>query len=98
MNEHDDAYWTLLSQLARELSERTDAAGRDRIVLRDAVCAFVAAEHARGTPLPSVIHTVKKILREAEEKTTSAGANDELATQLIAWCREFHRSAGALSS
>ena len=98
MKETDTEYWTLLRQLAAELSERTNAAGRDRIALRDAVCAFVAAEHARGTPLGSVIVTVKKILREAEEKNATAAASDELATQLIAWCREFHRSAGQMTS
>jgi len=98
VTQHDEAYWTLLSQLASVLSELTDAAGRDRIVLRDAVCAFVAAEQARGTPLSGVIRTVKRILLEAKEKTTTAAETDELATQLISWCREFHKSAAALSS
>ena len=98
MKEHDTEYWTLLSKLASELSERTDAASRDRIALRDAVCAFVAAERTRGTPVGSVIQTVKKILREAEQKSMTSGATDELATQLVAWCKEFHRSAGTMIS
>jgi hypothetical protein len=98
LKQNDDAYWTLLGQLAKELSERTEAAGRDRIALRDAVCEFVGAEHAKGTPLASVIHTVKRILREAEYKTTIDNTTEELATQLIDWCREFHRAAPALKS
>lgn len=98
MKEPVDAYSTLLGQLAEVLHERTEAAARDRIVLRDAVCAFVAAEQARGTPLSGVILTVKRILREAEDQSTPAVATDALAAQLIAWCREFHQAAVPLIS
>jgi len=85
--EHD----TLLAQLKSVLSERTEAAIAARVVLRDAVCAYVAVEHARGVPLTTVIQTVKDILRSAENG--SVKASGELAVQLIDWCVEFHGGA-----
>jgi hypothetical protein len=84
----------LLTQLSTVLSERTKTAIASRIVLRDAVCIYVAAEEANGISLSSIIQTVKDILRNAEEGTASA--SDELAQQLVAWCVEFHRAAGGL--
>lgn len=81
---------TLLTELSRVLSDKTDSAVHERIGLRDAVCAYVVAEGARGTPLSTVIRTVKETLRKAEE---SAGkASDELAQMLIDWCKKFHRT------
>ena len=78
----------LLAQLSSAIAEKTDAAIRSRVSLRDAVCAYVAVEHARGMPLAGVIATVKAILRKAEEGI--AAATDELAQQLVDWCIEFH--------
>lgn len=91
------AYRKLLAELSNVLSARTHTAARDSIALRDAVCAYVANEHLRGTPLQSVIATVKEILRKAEDGATRA--TDELAQQLIDWCMEFHPAAsGTLTS
>jgi len=86
----------LLTQLSTVLSDRTKAAIHSRIVLRDAVCAYVAAENANGMPLVTVIQTVKEILRNAEQDASTA--SDELAQQLIDWCIEFHRTTGAIIS
>jgi hypothetical protein len=78
----------LLGELNTVLSERTEAAVADRITLRDSVCRYVEAEQTRGTPLSTIILTVKDILREAEPDV--ANVPDELAEQLIEWCRQFH--------
>ena len=91
------AYRKLLAELSNVLSVRTHTAASDSIALRDAVCAYVANEHLRGTPLNGVIATVKDILRKAEDG--AARASDELAQQLIDWCMEFHPGAsGTLAS
>lgn len=87
---------TLLNQLSTVLSERTKTAIASRIALRDAVCAYVAAETASGITLESLIQTVKRILRNAEKGATAA--SDELAQQLVDWCVEFHGEAGAVIS
>ena len=84
----------LLTQLGTALSEKTKTAIASRIALRDAVCAYVAAETASGVSLETLIQSVKKILRRAEKG--AASASDELAQQLVDWCVEFHRAAGAV--
>ena len=86
--EHD----ALLSELTNVLSGKTEEAITARITLRDAVCAYVTLEHARGTPLATVMDTVKGILKAANANT--AEASDALAVQLIDWCVEFHRPKG----
>ncbi|MEO7369019.1 MAG: hypothetical protein ABIZ36_13770 [Gemmatimonadaceae bacterium] len=78
----------LLAELRDTLTTRTEAAIESRIELRDAVCRFVDAEQTRGTPLATIINSVKEILAKAEEGAT--GATTELAQQLIDWCRLFH--------
>lgn len=88
------AYRKLLAELSNVLSDRTHTASNDSIALRDAVCAYVANEHLRGTPLHGVIATVKEILRNAENG--AARATDELAQQLIDWCTEFHPGASGI--
>jgi len=84
----DTVYLKLLAELSNVLADRTHDAAKDSIDLRDAVCAYVTIEHARGTPLNGVIGTVKAILRKAEAGATQA--SNELAQQLIEWCMEFH--------
>jgi len=82
------AHRKLLAELSNVLSARTHEAAADSVSLRDAVCAYVAVEHSRGTPLASVVAAVKDILRKAEAQ--AAQASDALAQQLIDWCHEFH--------
>lgn len=80
----------LYDAINRALSEKADAAVRDRIVLRDAVCDFVSAEQARGTGLDKILQSVKEILRKAESGTKRA--SDQLAQQIVNWCLEFHQA------
>ena len=89
MVEHfGNEYRKLLKELSAAIADRTHEAAADSIALRDAVCAYVAVEEARGTALKSVVETVKQILRQAEKETAKATA--ELAQQLVDWCHEFH--------
>lgn len=94
-------YLTLLTELNKVFSDRTRAATDDRVILRAAVCAYVAVERARGTTLKSVIQTVEEILREAEQAAASATdaterRDDDLAKQLVAWCVEFGGNGGGV--
>ncbi|HVS59340.1 MAG TPA: hypothetical protein VHE82_01465 [Gemmatimonadaceae bacterium] len=94
-------YRTLLADLNKALSDRTGTATSDRVILRAAVCAYVAAEQARGTTLKSVIQTVEEILREAEQAAASATdaterRDGDLAKQLVAWCVEFGGNGGGV--
>jgi hypothetical protein len=84
----DEEYKVLLGELNTVVSERTEAAVSDRIALRDAVCRYVDAEQSRGTLLSTIISTVKEILRKAEPDAENL--HEELAAQLIEWCRQFH--------
>jgi hypothetical protein len=84
--EHD----ALLKELTTVITGKTEAAIAARLGLRDAVCAFVAVEQARGMPLEGVITSVKGILAKVQGGV--AKATDELAQQLIDWCIEFHLS------
>ena len=88
VQETGKAYRQLLAELSNAITDKTLAAARDSIRLRDAVCEYVAIENTRRTPLPEVIRTIKEILRKAE--SDGARASDELAQQLIDWCLEFH--------
>ena len=94
----EEEYRTLSTEINNVLSDKTHAAIRDRIILRDAVCAYVTAERARGTTLKSLLQTLKEMLRKAEESAASATdarvrRDNELAQQLVDWCTEFHRTA-----
>lgn len=91
-------YRRILTELNRTLFDSTESATRDRINLRDAVCAYIAAEQARGTSLGKITQIVKDILAKAEDAATGAAApiglcDDDLAQQLVDWCGEFY-SAG----
>ncbi len=83
----------MLAELTVVLSNKVEAAVEARLALRDAVCAYVAVEQARGIPLAAVVQAVKKILCAAEEGV--AKATDALAIQLVDWCVEFHRTGGS---
>lgn len=91
MSRYSDERDDLFSERTGFLSDAAEAAIAARMKLRDAVCAFVAAEEARGMSLKTVMQTVKDILGAAEKEATKS--TDELAVQLINWCREFHKSS-----
>ena len=87
-------YRILFEKLNKVLTERTDDALGHRIKLRDAVCAYVTVEQARGTAIDRVIHAVDAILRKAEEGA-AVGAetmklrDEALASRLVYWCIAF---------
>ena len=85
----------LLAELTAVLSDKVEAAVKARLALRDAVCAYVAVEQARGIPLAAVVQAVKKILCAAEERV--AKATDALAIQLVDWCVEFQQMCAELT-
>jgi len=58
----------------------------DRASLREAVCAYLAAEQARGSSVASVVQAVLEILGKATEG--GADANEELAQLLVDSCVE----------
>ena len=91
--EPDREYRRLLAELTSTLANKTRAAARHSVALRDAVCEYVSVEHTKGTPLAEVIQTVKEILRKAE--AGAAQTSDDLAQQLIDWCHEFHPGGSA---
>ena len=79
-----------LAEVNRVLSARTDAASTDRLDLREAVCAYLVAERARGTSLNDFTRTLKQLLRKAEDVAPAVA--DELAHQLVDWCMKFRLS------
>jgi ElaB/YqjD/DUF883 family membrane-anchored ribosome-binding protein len=92
-----EEYRTLSTEIDKVLSDKAHTATIDRLSLRDAVCAYVAAERATGTTVDTVIQRVKDILRKAEEEVASATdaterRDDGLAQQLVVWCVEFHHA------
>jgi hypothetical protein len=78
---------TSLAELNRVLSAETDAASSDRIALRHAVCAYFAAERARGTPLVDFTRTLRQLLRKSVDGGPRVA--DALALQLVDWCMNF---------
>ena len=94
-HEEQRQHRTLLAALQGAISAGTHAAINDRIALRDAVCAYLAAEQARGSTIQSVVQTVKDILSKADEDR--ADTNDELAEQLVDSCLDYYRSLGLRS-
>ena len=81
-------YRRLLAELTAAVASRTRQAAADSIALRDAVCAYVAVEHARGARLEEIVETVTEILVKAENEW--GHSDSELAQQLVDWCHEFH--------
>lgn len=95
MTDEKKQHRTLLAAVSDALSAGTHAAISDRTVLRDAVCAYLAAEQARGSTAESVVQTVKDILIEADGER--ADTNDELAEKLVDSCLGYYRPTGLRS-
>lgn len=88
-------YHTLVAEAEALLSSSTNAAIRDRISLRDAICAYLAVERAGGSSIEMVLKTVEEILKRAEDTVAAAGGMDghqQLAQKLIDWCIELDRT------
>ena len=77
-----------MAELVSVLAERANTAASDHIELRDAVCDYLALEHARGTPVKDVVEIVKEILKNAQKEADYE--SPELAEQLVEWCLQFH--------
>lgn len=93
-DKNDNEYRDLFAELNRVTTDKAEAATRDRISLRDAVCGYVALEQERGTALRTIIETVESILERANDRAdngsdTNPSRDGELAKQLVAWCLEF---------
>ena len=76
-----------LAQVNHALAIGTKAAIRDRISLRDAICDYLAAEQARGTPLRHITQTLIDVLKKADKDTT-----DETTQEFVDWCMKFRLS------
>ena len=85
-------YRDLLAEAEKLLTDSSNTAIRDRIKLRDAVCAYLAVQRAKGTALTTVLHSVEEILKRAEGRVVGNGGHRERAQQLIDWCVELNRS------
>lgn len=83
-------YRALLAQAERLLADSTNNALKDRIELRDAVCAYVDAEQKRGTPLSAVLESVEGILDRAANRLGEVDGHQKFAKQLIDWCLELY--------
>ena len=78
---------TSLGQVNHALAIGTKAAIRDRITLRDAICAYLAAEQARGTPLAHITQTLIDVLKKSDKDTA-----DETTREFVDWCMKFRVS------
>jgi hypothetical protein len=81
-------YRAFLAEAEKLLADSTNKAIRDRMELRDAVCAFFIAERKRGASLPTVLNSVEGIRKRAEMRVRTPNGHKELAQQLIDWCME----------
>ena len=79
-------YRTLLAEAEKLLTDATDTAVTDRVALRDAVCAYFAAERSKGGSVESVRNSVEAILIRAEVRVGKLNGHKELAEELVNWC------------
>jgi hypothetical protein len=98
----EEEYRKLLTSINAIITNQVQAATADHIRLRDAVCAYLEVEQARGTTLTRVTQIVEEILRKAEQREpgegdASASRDRDLAQQLVAWCVESRRASGKLA-
>lgn len=77
-----------LAEMEKVLSERATTAMEDRVKLRDAVCAYHAAEKARGTSLSTITARLTAALNKSEEGTLEATA--KLVGDLLDWCTRYY--------
>jgi hypothetical protein len=68
------------------MTDATDRAACDGVVLRDAVAAYFVAERARGVSQGRILASVQGILARAERRVGSRVNQDDLAGRLVEWC------------
>ena len=91
-------YRTLLAEAEKLLGDSTNDAIRDRIELREAVCAYFEAERERGTPLSAILESVEGILDRAASRLGDVDGYQKFAQQLIDWCIELYRKGDQKTS
>ena len=84
-------YRVLLAEAEKLLTDSATKALRDRIQLRDAVCAYFRDERSKGVELGVILLSVESILKRAEARAGMTDGTHELAQQLIDWCLEIDR-------
>ena len=87
----------MAAELEKLLTD-ADTAIKDRIALRDAVCAYYGSERRNGVSLERILLSVTEMLDRAEARITGIeGKNgqEELAQRLIDWCVELDEGRGA---
>lgn len=82
----DDIERRVLAEIEKHLGDATNDAARDRIELRDAVCAYVVDQHSRGITLAVIVGAVEDILKRAEKRVGGVSDVTELTRLLIDWC------------
>ena len=90
-------YRALLAEAERLLADSTNDAIRDRIELRDAVCAYLEAEKQRGVPLTAILESIEGILIHAAGRLGQIDGYQKFAQQLIDWCVELYGPNGQKS-
>jgi hypothetical protein len=95
----EEEYRKLLTSINEIITDQVQAATADHIGLRDAVCAYLEAELARGTTLTRITQIVEEILRKTELRESRLGdpstsRNGDLAKRLVAWCVESRGTSG----
>lgn len=81
-------YRVLLAEAERLLTDATNTAINDRAELRDAVCAYAAAEQVKGSSIDSIRNSIEAILKRAEVRVGKLDGHKELARDLLHWCLE----------
>lgn len=87
-------YQTLVAEAEKLVEQSTRIAITDRLALRDAVCAYLAAERKNGVRIETVRASVERILLSSARDGDGDGADSKaMAERLIDWCVQKQRSA-----
>jgi len=87
-----NSYRVLLDEAEALLNTATNTATRDRVELRDAVCAYLITEQAKGSSIDSIRTSIEAILMRAEVRVGKLNGHKELARDLLEWCLDRNES------
>ena len=87
-----NSYRVLLDEAEKLLTDSTNTATRDRVELRDAVCAYLIAEQTKGSSIDSIRTSIEAILIRAEARVGKLDGHKELARDLLDWCLNRNES------
>ena len=82
----DDVERRILAEAEASLGDLTDVAARDRIGLRNAVCAYFLSQRSHGVTDAAIVVAVESILRQADNQAGVQNDSQELAQRLVDWC------------